>query len=254
MLIWAFLLLNKKFNLQTARQVYWIAENTAYTNRHERKRNDKEITWQFFSTTTWPCSLPLSVREFEDFLSQSPSLTFYIYYTIKIFLRQTSAIFIKNRLFCNKYWSLWRCKNSDFFAVFHFQIRLFQHTKIPFESAVSIWSGTWTTKKWSGWQHRFTHSIVIMAFALIDFDLSIDHAVNKSVRIVNASAPIAWQVFLQWLWLANPFKWTSANVLQQGIYPFHRFPVLSLPWQVFFKRLFRECDVSPHRQAAPTRP
>ena len=35
------------------------------------------------------------------------------------------------------------------------------------------------------------HSIVIMAFALIDFDLSIDHTINKSVRIVNASAPIA---------------------------------------------------------------
>ena len=98
------------------------------------------------------------------------------------------------------------------------------------------------------------HSIVIMAFALIDFDLSIDHAINKSIRIVNASAPISWQVFLQWLWLANPFKWTSANVLQQGIYPFQRFSVLSLPWQIFFKRLFRECDVSPHRQAAPTRP
>ena len=34
-------------------------------------------------------------------------------------------------------------------------------------------------------------SIIIMAFALIDFDLSIDHTINKSIRIVNASAPIA---------------------------------------------------------------
>ena len=142
MLIWAFLLLNKKFNLRVARQVYWIAKNRAYTNRHERKRNDKEITWQFFSTTTWPCSLSLSVREFEDFLSQSPSLTFYIYYTIKIFLRQIAAIFVKNRLFCNKYWSLRRRKNSNFFAMLHFQTRLFQHTKFPFKSVVSIWSGT----------------------------------------------------------------------------------------------------------------
>ena len=142
MLIWAFPLLNKKFNLRAARQVYWIAKNRAYTNRHERKRNDKEITWQFFSTITWPCSLPLSVREFEDFLSQSPSLTFYIYYTIKIFLHQIAAIFVKNRLFCNKYRSLRRRKNSNFFAMLHFQTRLFQHTKFPFESAVSIWSGT----------------------------------------------------------------------------------------------------------------
>ena len=54
--------------------------------------------------------------------------------------------------------------------------------------------------------------------------------------------------------LSNPFKWTSANVFQQGIYPFQCFSVLSLPWQVFFKRLFRECDISPHRPAAPTRP
>lgn len=106
----------------------------------------------------------------------------------------------------------------------------------------------------AGSSASLTHSIVIMAFALIDFDVTINYSVNKSVRIVNASAPIAWQVFLQWLWLANPFKWTSANVLQQGIYPFQCFSVLSLPWQVFFKRLFRECDVSPHRQAAPTRP
>ena len=37
---------------KAARQVYWIAKNRAYTNRHERKLNDKEITWQFFSTTT----------------------------------------------------------------------------------------------------------------------------------------------------------------------------------------------------------
>ena len=34
-------------------------------------------------------------------------------------------------------------------------------------------------------------SIVIVAFTLIDFNLSIDHAINKPVRIVNASAPIA---------------------------------------------------------------
>lgn len=63
---------------------------------------------------TLSCRLSLSVREFEDFLSQSPSLTFYIYYTIKIFLRQTDAISSEICLFRNKYRSLMRRNPFDF--------------------------------------------------------------------------------------------------------------------------------------------
>ena len=59
-----------------------------------------------------------------------------------------------------------------------------------FESAVSIWSGTRQQKSEAAGSTA-SLSIIIMAFALIDFDLSIDHTVNKSVRIINASAPIA---------------------------------------------------------------
>ena len=115
----------------------------AYTEYNMKNKSRIETcNIAFFSVLTAPCRLPFSVREFEDFLFQSPSLTFYIYYTIKFFLLQIAAIFIKNHLFYNKYQDLKKRKNSDFFAMLHLQPRLFQRTKIPFESAVSMWSGT----------------------------------------------------------------------------------------------------------------
>lgn len=72
------------------------------------------------------------------------------------------------------------------------------------------------------------HLIVIMTFALDDFDLTIRDFIHDSIDFVNSSAPITAEFILEWLGLSDSVISIAIYVLQQLENTFKCFLVLFL--------------------------